>query len=311
MDGELKSVGLSMCSVPLSERHKVDSARMAYYTGWFTQNLDLEYPMKLRQLPSGLYEILEDPEILVAAELKGITSLSAIVSQDDYTRKKARQQTGRPDAKLDPIALARAYHQIIEDSRRGGKKKTQEDLSVFFGRSRSAVAGTLRLLKLTSKVQAMVERGELSEGHGRALCTLKNARQQVSLAERVMRENWDVRSLEKFVQGVPVRSTGKGVQIDPDLKHLEASITNRVGYPVTVTPATKSAGVVAIAFTRLKEGYDLLGSIEKRCRLQGDCRLSISLDYQSNQMKKSTIKIYYEDMAELQQFFTAMGWLQD
>ena len=81
---------------------------------------------------------------------------------------------------------------------------TQEQLSRRLGRSRPTLANLLRLLDLPTEVREMVARGELSAGHGRALCGLNDTDRQLALARQAMEQGWSVRQLEKACAAPPV-----------------------------------------------------------------------------------------------------------
>ncbi len=96
---------------------------------------------------------------------------------------------------LNPMDTARAYAILQEDF-----GATQEELAGKLGRSRSAVANTLRLLDLPDEVQALLENGTLSEGHGRALLSVPDRLKQRKLAAKIAKKSLSVRQTEELAK---------------------------------------------------------------------------------------------------------------
>ncbi len=102
---------------------------------------------------------------------------------------------------LTPIEEARAYHHL-----RAELGLAQEEIAAQVGKDRSTVANALRLLQLPLSVQEMVDAGELSAGHARALAGVSGAERQEELGRRCAREGWSVRELERRLQPPPRRA---------------------------------------------------------------------------------------------------------
>ena len=130
-----------------------------------------------------------------ASKLAGKATVPAIVK--DYSERQVKEislieNLQRED--LNPIEAANAMKQLMEEY-----DITQEDLAERIGKSRSAVANTLRLLTLDGSVIEYVSSGALSQGHARALVTLpKN--EQISLARKAVSKNMSVREVEQAVK---------------------------------------------------------------------------------------------------------------
>ena len=118
-----------------------------------------------------------------------------------------------------------------------------------------------------------------------------------------------MRSLEKFVQGVPISRVGNGAKVDPDIKRLEISISQIVGFAVSILPATQSTGALTIRFDTLDEGQHLLSLVNKRYHNRGDSRLTLSLDFSFDRKKANEIVVRYQSMDEIQDFLSRMKWL--
>ena len=130
-----------------------------------------------------------------ASKLAGKTAIPAIVK--DYNDRQVKEislieNLQRED--LNPIEAANAMKQLMEEY-----DITQEDLAERIGKSRSAVANTLRLLTLEQSVIDLVANGSLSQGHARALITLpKN--EQISIARKAVSKSMSVREVEQAVK---------------------------------------------------------------------------------------------------------------
>lgn len=134
---------------------------------------------------------------------------------------------------LNPIEKAIAYENLQKSF-----ALTQEEISKIIGKSRVAIANTLRLLKLPEKIKEMLKDGILNEGHGRALLSLKNEKEMLKLAEKIKREELTVRSVEKKVQ--------KGEK-DPITKDAEEKLTQALHTRVLIE-RRKKGGFLKIYF---------------------------------------------------------------
>ena len=142
------------------------------------------------------YMIIAGERRYRAAKKAGLKSMPAIVR--DYTDKQVQEislieNLQRED--LNPIEVATAIRQLMDDY-----SYTQEEVADRIGKSRPAVANTLRLLSLTPTVIDLVASGKLSEGHARCLVTVKDADEQVRLAKKGMNDRLTVRDFEKLVK---------------------------------------------------------------------------------------------------------------
>ncbi len=152
-------------------------------------------PIVVNKDGSGKFMIIAGERRFRASKLAGKTTIPAIVK--DYNDRKIQEislieNLQRED--LNPIESATAMKQLMEDY-----GLTQEELSERIGKSRSAIANTLRLLSLDAEVIKMVSGGKLSQGHARALVTLP-AEEQVKIAKKSLSDGMSVRDIEKEVK---------------------------------------------------------------------------------------------------------------
>lgn len=131
-----------------------------------------------------------------ASQRAGLITIPAIVR--DYNEQEIKEislieNLQRED--LNPIEIANAIKQLME-----GYSYTQEQVADRIGKSRPAVANTLRLLTLSDAVIELVASGKLSEGHARCLVTVRDEALQLELAKRGVSDKMTVRDFEKLVK---------------------------------------------------------------------------------------------------------------
>ncbi|MFK7903102.1 MAG: ParB/RepB/Spo0J family partition protein, partial [Nitratireductor sp.] len=131
------------------------------------------------------------------------------------------------------------------------------DLGNAIGKSRSHVANTLRLLKLSSKVQTLVTGGQLSAGHARALITSTTADE---LAERIIKEGLSVRQIEMLVQKqLEEPSNTKSGETktlefkSADIKALEQQIEDQLGLKIDIRNKPNNKGEIRVKYKSLEQ----------------------------------------------------------
>jgi len=144
----------------------------------------------------GGYMIIAGERRWRASKKAGLFTITAIVS--DYTPKQVKEislieNLQRED--LNPIETAVAIRQLMDDY-----KYTQEEVADRIGKSRPAVANTLRLLTLSSYVTSLVSSGKLSAGHARCLVVVDSEESQAQLADKCIKDSLSVRDFEKLVK---------------------------------------------------------------------------------------------------------------
>ncbi len=150
-------------------------------------------PLLVHPLPDGTYELIAGERRWRAAREAGLATVPALLRDDD---EPGRLQTAlienvaRED--LNPVDEARACAALVEDL---GLSK--EDLAKRLGRSRAAVSNLIRLLDLPDEVLSLLESGELSEGHGRAILQARGNDARSRLARDAAAKGWSVRETER------------------------------------------------------------------------------------------------------------------
>ncbi len=133
-----------------------------------------------------------------ATKLAGLKTIPAIIkrySDEQIAEIALIENLQRED--LNPIESALAIKELIEKY-----NLTQEEVSEKIGKSRSAVTNTLRLLSLRLEIITMIEKGELSAGHGKILVSIEDPELQLSVAKMAAESKASVRELEKYIQNM-------------------------------------------------------------------------------------------------------------
>lgn len=152
-------------------------------------------PITVRKLPSGYYQIIAGERRWRAARLAGLREIPVrIIEADDRRAMELALVENLQREDLNPIEEARGYRTLIEEY-----GMTQEEASQSVGKSRPAITNALRLLNLTPPVMAMLEDGDISAGHARALLSIKDEADQLCIATKVVEESLSVRQTENLV----------------------------------------------------------------------------------------------------------------
>ena len=197
------------------------------------------------------FEIVAGERRWRAAQRAGLHELPVIVlqlSDREALEVALIENVQRQD--LSPLEEAEGYRRLIDDF-----GHTQEALASALGKSRSHLANLLRLLGLPEPVRRMLESGELSAGHARALLT---ATDPLSLANTVVAQGLNVRQTERLVQADTPRPTRRARRTrDANTLALERDLSTRLGLDVSVRPRG-DGGIVTIAYGSLDQLDDLL-----------------------------------------------------
>jgi ParB family chromosome partitioning protein len=192
-------------------------------------------PLIVRPLADGRFELIAGERRWRAARDAGLDSVPAVIRDE---RERERLQTAlienmaRED--LNPVDAARACAALVEDL-----GVTREQVARRVGRSRPAISNLIRLLDLPDDTLALLESGELSEGHGRAILTARGNDVRRRLAREAARAGWSVRETERRAKA-PARRNGK-VAPHPDqqavLSRAEDELSAALGREVRVRAA--------------------------------------------------------------------------
>jgi ParB family transcriptional regulator, chromosome partitioning protein len=223
-------------------------------------------PLLVRPLPDGSYELVAGERRWRAAQQAGLDKVPAVVrDQAEPERLQAALIENMVREDLNPVEEARACDALITDL-----KLSKEDLARRVGRSRPAISNLIRLLELPDEALAMLEAGELSEGHGKAILGAEGNDVRRRLAREAKAGGWSVRETENRVRlaGQPKARTRRPA-IDPDAEAaLEATgdqLEKALGREVRVRP--KGEGIaVELRFDDLDEARSFARSLARKRR---------------------------------------------
>lgn len=223
----------------------------------------------LARLVGGRYQIVAGERRWRAAMLAGLTRVPVVLREvpDDRLLEIALIENIQRE-ELRPIEEANAYRNLIETL-----GLTQEEVASRVGRDRSSVANFLRLLRLPSDIQELLENGRLSPGHARALLVLEDVERQREMSRKIIEKGLSVRQAERAVKN---RRTGtrtpKGKLFDdPNTRAAEAKLRRRLGTQVKIFPSGKGAG------GKLEIAFYSLGDLDRIYRiLMGQQEMSAS-----------------------------------
>ena len=197
------------------------------------------------------YEIVAGERRWRAAQLAGCHELPVVIyalSDREALELALLENVQRQD--LTPLEEADGYRRLIDEF-----GHTQEELARTLGKSRSHIANLIRLLGLPAALRTMLESGQLSAGHARALL---GARDPAPLARQVVARGLNVRQTEALVRNERQASRLAGIQPrDADTIALERDLSARLGLPVKLQPRGVG-GTLSIAYRSLEQLDDLI-----------------------------------------------------
>jgi ParB family chromosome partitioning protein len=167
-------------------------------------------PIVARRLDSGYYQIIAGERRWRACRMAGLTEVPVrVITADDRRTAELALVENLQREDLNPIEEAKGYKTLMEDY-----GLTQEETAKSVGRSRPAVANSLRLLSLSPSVMALVEKKELSAGHARALLPLSSEKLQWDAAQTVLKRSLSVRRTEQLA--ARLRREQTAIRQNPD-----------------------------------------------------------------------------------------------
>lgn len=192
------------------------------------------------------YELIMGERRLQAARLAGVQHMPVVVrptEEVDALRLALVENLQREN--LNPIEVAGAYRSLMATF-----GLSQNELARLVARDRSSVANTLRLLSLPEEIRTMVVEGALSEGHARALLALPTKAEQLALAERIRKNNLNVRQVESETGQRRQRKGSATVKKEqaPHISFLENAISRHLSTRVTLEEKRGGKGKLTIEF---------------------------------------------------------------
>ena len=220
-------------------------------------------PLTVRRLASGYYQIIAGERRWRAARMAGLTEVPAmIIEADDRKVMELGLIENLQREDLNPMEEAAGYRALIQDY-----GLTQEEAARRVSKSRPAVANAMRLLALPQEVQWLIEQGNLSAGHGRALLSLPTAEAQIAFAEEIMGKGYSVRETEERVRRTLQEGDAPAPpKPEPDphriyFKEAERQLTAGLGRKVTISQGKKK-GKIALEYYDQEDLEALMKALE-------------------------------------------------
>jgi ParB family transcriptional regulator, chromosome partitioning protein len=271
---ELRELPLELIAAsPTQPRRRFDEDALQALAGSLGERGVLQ-PVLVRPKPDGTYELVAGERRWRAAQLAGMQTIPALVRpRDDAEAIELALIENMAREDLNPIEEARACAALVEEL-----GLTREEVGRRVGRSRVAVSNLLRVLDLPDEVIELLERGTLSEGHGRALLLAEDHAVRTGLARSAAHDGWSVRTVEARARaaneaggtrGPRVARRGRaGVELHPDQEQAVSEIADALGAAlgaeVAVRPAPGGGYRAELAFRTPQEAIELARRLRPR-----------------------------------------------
>jgi ParB family chromosome partitioning protein len=211
-------------------------------------------PLVVTKTPVG-YEIVVGERRFRASQLAGLLKVPAIVKEGmvDQTKLEVALIENIQRQELNPIEEAQAYERLMKTF-----NLTQEQVAKKVGKSRPAVANTVRLLNLPAEIQRGIVEGKITEGHGRAMLGLVDPEKMLLMFKMIQEQNMNVRQVEAKVREISMRRQMDAAAPDPKLMALETELRGKLGTQVKIQRQGRG-GRITIDFFSDEELDDLVG----------------------------------------------------
>ena len=249
-DPELPAQGEGAVSLPISQVEPgLNQPRKHFDEGALADLADsirihgIIQPLTVRRLASGYYQIIAGERRWRAAKSAGLSEIPAVIIEADDRKVMELgliENLQRED--LNPAEEARGYRTLMEEY-----GLTQDQVARQMGKSRPAVANTLRLLALPDELMELLEDGSLSAGHARAILALPSPALQREAAKKVIKDQLSVRQTEALVKvmqkGKPDKPKPAEESLSLYLGELEKDLSGRLGRKVKIAHRGKKGRI--------------------------------------------------------------------
>lgn len=224
-------------------------------------------PLVVRPIFGGGYQIVAGERRFRAARMAGLSEVPVVIREltDSQMMELALvENLQRED--LSDLELAMGYEALMKEY-----DMTQEQVANTVNKSRSAVANTLRLIKLPESIKDLLKNGDISSGHARALLGLDDEELMEQLAQEIVENSLSVRDVEKRVQLINKSAENGGEiivkeKIDrrpPYYREVELSLSECFGRKVVVNQKNKTSGTLVLEFYGEDDLKELLKHIKE------------------------------------------------
>ena len=234
---------------PFQPRQEFNQAELQELTESIKQKGVIQ-AITVRKIDNENYELISGERRLRASRMAGLEKIPAyimdVTSKEDLLEIALIENIQRKD--LNAIEVAEGYQRLIDEC-----KLTQEQVSEKVGKSRSAVTNFLRMLKLPGEIKASIRKGELSEGHARAILTADSDVDRLLLWKRIIGESLSVRKAEELTKNLKKPARQKKFYEITDqnkaaINFLEEKFREHFGTKVKLHPTSSTTGNIIIEY---------------------------------------------------------------
>ena len=265
--GELSTVPISKIEPRIEQPREYFDEEALQTLADSIKRYGLIQPITVRKIESGFYQIIAGERRWRASKLAGISEVPVrIIEADDKTTAELALVENLQREDLNPVEEAKGYKSLIDEF-----GLTQEDVATSVGKSRPAIANSMRLLNLSEKVLSLVEKGDLSAGHARAIVSVSDADRQLAIANEIISKNLSVRKAEqlsakyqkKIENGATEYSSDSRESISIDYaKEISEELSKILGRKVNLIEGKKT-GKIEIEFYDDNDREILISKLKK------------------------------------------------
>ena len=231
------------------------------------REIGIVQPITLRQIADNKFQIVAGERRWRASQIAGLKAIPAYIRtiDDDTVMEMALvEKIQRED--LNAIEIALAYEHLMENS-----GMTQEKVAERVGKSRTAVANYLRLLKLPAQVQMALQKKEIDMGHARALLSLESPSMQIKLFKEIQKNGYSVRKVEDLVRnfkssetdGDELQKITLRPQLPKEFNVLKKRLSAFLNTQVQMSCSAKGKGKITIPFADEQELERIMNIFDK------------------------------------------------
>ena len=206
------------------------------------------------------FEIIAGERRWRAAQLANLGAVPAVIrTMSDASAVAVALIENIQRENLNPLEEANAFQKLIIEY-----EMTHQEVANAVGRARASITNTLRLLDLSSSVQALLNEAKINMGHARTLLSLTDSSMQLEVANLIIEKKLSVRDTENLVRSIlkgANKPKTKKQPEDPDIKRLEGSLTKKLGATVSIKHTKSGKGKLVIAYTSSDELQGILDRI--------------------------------------------------
>ncbi|MEA2006853.1 MAG: ParB/RepB/Spo0J family partition protein [Patescibacteria group bacterium] len=218
-------------------------------------------PLVVSRKDDGSYELIAGERRLEASKIAGLAKVPVVV-------RVATEQNKMELALIENVQ--RHNLNVVEEAKAYKKMQdtfalTQEEIADRVGKSRSAVANILRLLKLPVEILKALGEGKIAEGHARTILGVSNSEKQRAFYELILKENLNVRQAEDRVREATVKTNPRKLKsLDPEIQSKQEELSELLGTKVKIRKSNDGKGQVTIEFYSNEDFSSLINKLTLR-----------------------------------------------